>query len=42
MALAHAARRCGARRRDRMACKGPAMPNGRCRMHGGGSLALGR
>jgi len=27
--------RCGARTRQRTACKQPAMPNGRCRMHGG-------
>lgn len=29
--------RCGARTRNGIACKGPAMPNGRCRMHGGPS-----
>src|SRR3954465_2079151 len=29
--------RCGARRRDGGSCHGPAMPNGRCRMHGGPS-----
>ena len=35
--LANAAPRCGARRRDGGSCHGPAMPNGRCRMHGGPS-----
>ena len=29
--------RCGARTRASLPCKGPAMPNGRCRMHGGTS-----
>lgn len=29
------ARRCGAKRRDGGSCRGPAMKNGRCRMHGG-------
>src|SRR5271157_736682 len=29
--------RCGARTRKGTACKGPAMQNGRCRMHGGHS-----
>jgi len=29
--------RCGARTRAGMTCKGPAMRNGRCRMHGGTS-----
>ena|SRR5215203_2178048 len=34
--LAHAAPRCGARRkRDGKTCCQPAMPNGRCRVHGG-------
>lgn len=33
--LADAAPRCGAKRRDGGRCRGPAMPNGRCRMHGG-------
>jgi hypothetical protein len=33
--LAHASPRCGARTRASQPCKGPAMPNGRCRMHGG-------
>jgi hypothetical protein len=37
MPLAHASPRCGARTRACTACKGPAMPNGRCRMHGGAS-----
>jgi len=32
---AHACPRCGARTRASLPCKGPAMPNGRCRMHGG-------
>jgi hypothetical protein len=29
--------RCGARTRSGSACNGPAMANGKCRMHGGGS-----
>ena len=29
--------RCGARTRAGTPCKGPAMPNGKCRMHGGGA-----
>ena len=29
--------RCGARTRKGKSCQGPAMPNGRCRMHGGKS-----
>ena len=33
----HAARRCGARTRRGTPCRAPAMPNGRCRMHGGRS-----
>lgn len=33
--LAHACPRCGARTRAGTSCKGPAMGNGRCRMHGG-------
>jgi hypothetical protein len=37
MPLAHASPRCGARTRAGLACKGPAMHNGRCRMHGGAS-----
>jgi hypothetical protein len=31
------ARRCGAKTRCATACQGPAMSNGRCRMHGGSS-----
>ncbi|WP_405029860.1 HGGxSTG domain-containing protein [Methylobacterium sp. BE186] len=34
---AFAAARCGAKRRDGGSCLQPAMPNGRCRMHGGKS-----
>ncbi len=37
LALAHAAPRCGAKRRDGGSCQSPAMANGRCRMHGGTS-----
>jgi len=37
MPLAHASPRCGARTRASTPCKGPAMPNGRCGMHGGAS-----
>src|SRR5215207_3288739 len=37
LALANASPRCGARRRDGQPCRAPAMPNGRCRMHGGPS-----
>ena len=37
LALANASPRCGARRRDGETCQGAAMPNGRCRMHGGKS-----
>ena len=29
--------RCGAQTRNRTPCRSPAMPNGRCRMHGGAS-----
>ena len=29
------AARCGAKTRRKTACQAPAMPNGRCRMHGG-------
>jgi hypothetical protein len=29
--------RCGARTRAGLPCRAPAMPNGRCRMHGGRS-----
>ena len=40
MALPHAAAMtlCGAKTRSGNPCKSPAMPNGRCRMHGGKSL----
>jgi hypothetical protein len=31
----HLSRRCGARTRSGNQCRSPAMPNGRCRMHGG-------
>src|SRR5262245_48819598 len=34
---ANAAPRCGAERRDGGSCRQPAMPNGRCRLHGGKS-----
>ena len=33
----HLSTRCGARTRSATACQSPAMPNGRCRMHGGNS-----
>ncbi|WP_279597082.1 HGGxSTG domain-containing protein [Methylobacterium sp. J-068] len=33
----HALPRCGARTRSGGSCNAPAMPNGRCRMHGGTS-----
>ena len=33
----HLSPRCGARTRKRSQCQSPAMPNGRCRMHGGKS-----
>ena len=33
----HLSRRCGARTRSGSPCRSPAMPNGRCRMHGGKS-----
>ena len=33
----HLSSRCGARTRSGSACQSPAMPNGRCRMHGGTS-----
>ena len=33
----HQAKRCGAKTRSRKPCQSPAMPNGRCRMHGGPS-----
>ncbi len=35
--LAQAAPRCGARNRAGSPCRAPAMPNGRCQMHGGKS-----
>src|SRR5271163_2658166 len=35
--LARAADRCGARTRRGTACGSPAMPNGKCRIHGGKS-----
>ena len=31
----HLSTRCGARTRSANPCRSPAMPNGRCRMHGG-------
>jgi hypothetical protein len=34
---ANASARCGAKRRGGGKCQSPAMPNGRCRMHGGKS-----
>ena len=33
----HKSPRCGAKTRRGTPCKSPAMPNGRCRMHGGKS-----
>ena len=33
----HLSPRCGAKTRARSPCRSPAMPNGRCRMHGGSS-----
>jgi uncharacterized protein YjcR len=33
----HRSPRCGARTRKGKPCQSPAMPNGRCRMHGGPS-----
>ena len=38
----HRSRRCGARTRSGSACRSPAMPNGRCRMHGGPAEAIAR
>jgi hypothetical protein len=35
--LAHACPRCGARTRRGTPCQAPAMPTGRCRLHGGTS-----
>ena len=37
MEAAHNAPRCGALTRSAKSCRGPAMQNGRCRMHGGAS-----
>ena len=37
LAAAQMALRCGARTRAGCPCAGPAMPNGRCRLHGGKS-----
>lgn len=37
MALAWAAPRCGAKTRAHTPCQAAAMPNGRCRLHGGRS-----
>ncbi|WP_283206833.1 HGGxSTG domain-containing protein [Methylobacterium thuringiense] len=37
IAFAQAAPRCGAKTREGISCRSPAMPNGRCRMHGGAS-----
>ena len=34
---ANEAPRCGAKTRRKTSCLGPAMPNGRCRLHGGKS-----
>jgi len=34
---ANKVKRCGAKTRSSHPCKSPAMPNGRCRMHGGKS-----
>jgi hypothetical protein len=31
----HLSKRCGARTRSGSRCRSPAMPNGRCRLHGG-------
>jgi hypothetical protein len=33
----HLSLRCGAKTRSGKPCRSPAMPNGRCRMHGGAS-----
>lgn len=33
----HRSPRCGAKTRSGLSCRAPAMPNGRCRMHGGTS-----
>ena len=37
LAALKAAKRCGAKRRCGLPCQAPAMPNGRCRIHGGRS-----
>jgi hypothetical protein len=37
LSLAQSCPRCGARTRSGRPCRGPAMSNGRCRMHGGSS-----
>ena len=37
LSLAQSCSRCGARTRSGRPCQGPAMSNGRCRMHGGSS-----
>ena len=43
LALANLAARCGARRKvGRAACRSPAIPNGRCWVHGGASTGLAR
>ncbi|HEV2268518.1 MAG TPA: HGGxSTG domain-containing protein, partial [Steroidobacteraceae bacterium] len=40
LAAANAAPRCGARRKaDGLACRAPAMANGRCHRHGGASTS---
>ena len=38
----HLSPRCGAQTRSRSPCRAPAMPNGRCRMHGGASPGAAR
>jgi hypothetical protein len=38
----HLSSRCGAKTRSGSACQSPAMPNGRCRMHGGPSTGAPR
>ncbi|MGC1180491.1 MAG: HGGxSTG domain-containing protein [Methyloceanibacter sp.] len=38
----HLSRRCRARTRSGSPCQSPAMPNGRCRMHGGLSTGAPR
>lgn len=39
---ANSSKRCGAKTRTAHPCKSPAMPNGRCRMHGGKSSGAPR